>query len=272
MNGIGKHTWVLGLGLIALVNAIVLGGAAYNRSGEPESTLQLSGRELSTPHAWWGNRENSGRSLRMRWRVLPPETTSGKPDPWDYSEQGYGVSPAWLNAAKMESLGFSAPSPTGGIEARTGAARQLPRDVLLVLELNGEAYQAALARATKYQEHATNGAEVLRREQAENSRLFVVDAGLERAALRAQYPDRSRFAIVRGRVHAAWQGQNSAQWRGFVGEVAGDELNLPLEWHSVFERTDARRYTNEKIAAHYQVEVRFGQRLEPWISKVTSRP
>lgn len=39
MNGIGKHTWVLGLGLIALVNAIVLGGAAYNRSGEPESTL-----------------------------------------------------------------------------------------------------------------------------------------------------------------------------------------------------------------------------------------
>ncbi len=272
MNGISKHTWAAGLGLIVVVNAIVLGGAAYNRSGEPESTLQLSGRELAQPPAWWRNGENSGRSLRMKWRVVPPEPRSGKPESWEYSELGYGIAPAWLNAAKMESLGFSAPRPTVGMDARTGSDRQLPRDVLLVLELDGGAYQAALTRATQYQELGKGGAEVLRKEQSENSRLFVVDAGLDRAALRAQYPDRSRFAIIRGQVQVAWLGQDAEQWQGFVGEVATDELNLPLEWHSVVKSTDGRRYTNEEIAAHYQVEVSFGQRLEPWISKVANRP
>ena len=50
-----RHTLIAGLGLILGVNAIVLGGVAYNRSGEPESLLQLSERELYTPF---------GRALR----------------------------------------------------------------------------------------------------------------------------------------------------------------------------------------------------------------
>ena len=36
------------------------------------------------------------------------------------------------------------------------------------------------------------------REENESSRLFVIDAGLDSAALRTKYPDRARYAIVQG--------------------------------------------------------------------------
>ena len=40
----------------------------------------------------------------------------------------------------------------------------------------------------------------LKHEQGEASRLFIVDAGLDLAALRQRYPERQRYAIVKGRV------------------------------------------------------------------------
>jgi hypothetical protein len=64
--------------LIAITNAIALGGAVYNRSGEPDSTLALSDRELQLPCESWSGSENSELSLRLNWRVLQ-ESASGEP-------------------------------------------------------------------------------------------------------------------------------------------------------------------------------------------------
>lgn len=267
MNWLPKQTLIAGVGLIVMVNAIVLGGVAYNRSGEPESSLRLSERELTLPMRGYGNQENSGLALALNWRVLPPETQNSKQHLW-----GPGISPAWLNQAKMVALGFERPvlnpSPDGPLRIR----QPLPRDVFVVLELDGAAYQAALARAIKSSEVASatakaHASDVLKREQSKNSRLFVVDAGLDVAALRAQHPDRSRYAIVRGQVRANLDiDKDGAAPAGFVSGVGPDSLSVPLDWRHVFDSSSAVR-RDDQVPFGYAVEVKFGQRLEPWVSQ-----
>ena len=63
------HTLIAGAALIVLTNAIALVGVAYNRSGEPDSTLTLTRRELQMSYRWWRDRENSGIALRLLWRM-----------------------------------------------------------------------------------------------------------------------------------------------------------------------------------------------------------
>ena len=50
MNWSRMHTTIAGVGLIVVVNAVALLGAAYNRSGEPESVLRLSERGRADEH------------------------------------------------------------------------------------------------------------------------------------------------------------------------------------------------------------------------------
>ena len=114
MNRWTKYSLIAGVGLIVVVNAIVLGGVAYNRSSEPESALRLSERELAAPMRGYGNKENSGIALALNWRVLPAETHDAKKNAWAYAYNG--GSPDWLNPTKMLALGFersqSAPRQT----------------------------------------------------------------------------------------------------------------------------------------------------------------
>ena len=272
MNRWTKYSLIAGVGLIVVVNAIVLGGVAYNRSSEPESALRLSERELAAPMRGYGNKENSGIALALNWRVLPAETHDAKKNAWAYAYNG--GSPDWLNPTKMLALGFER-SPISQSPDRQSRTR-LPqsRDVLLVLELDGAAYQAALARAVRFSEVASaqekeQASDVLKREKDENSRLFVVDAGLDVAALRAQYPDRSRYAIVHGQVRPNWTVEkDSAVPAGFITDVSANSLNVPLEWRHVFDGVFAVRRDGQ-TSVRYTVDVMFGQRLEPWIGQAS---
>src|SRR5690606_12121573 len=45
-------TFALGAAIILAANAVALGGVAWNRSGEPESRVALSQRELARPPEW----------------------------------------------------------------------------------------------------------------------------------------------------------------------------------------------------------------------------
>ena len=264
MNPTRKRTLVAGVGLIAIVNAIVLAGVAYNRAGEPESALRLSERELGLPQVSRGNAENSGLSLRLQWRVLPADTPNTKYDPLGYS---FGGTPQWLDGAKMLALGFESLAASGPFDARGNIERELPRDVLLVLEMDGAAYQAALARAAKYSETVPDGAKRLQEERAERSRLFVVDAGLDNAVLRARYPDRKHYAIVHGQVRPAGKDRTALDRRaGYISAVSAADLNVPLAWKDVFEEAAAPRPGSAEPVDHYEVEVNFGRRLEPWMA------
>ena len=214
MKGTQGYFLVAGLGLIALVNAIVLLGVAWNRQEPAESRLQLSERELLS-HYGYARKENSGIGLRLDYR-------------WPSAEDDEGFYPS-ISLEKMLELGFQQPAGPDDDSLRR-YSRQQQREALLVLELDGPAYQRevqlARDRYTEAQrlqrldpgnralaDEARQAASSLDSQQQRISRLMVVDLGLDRQTLRARYPDRQRYAIVRGHVrpfaHRQW-----LPWRG----------------------------------------------------------
>ena len=243
-----KATAMAGIGLILAVNAIALVGVAYNRSGEPESTLRLTERELGAPGNWGFQKENSGLSLRLLFRVLDERS-----DPYGYfSFAGVGGNASWLTEEKLKELGFSPPGKSLTAAQKRAYDKQGAKEVLLVLEFDGSAYRAALERARKRAaapagegkeaaQKAEMVANMLRHEERESSRLFVVDAGLDAARLRARYPDRSRYAIVQGRVHPPAYDYARTN-TGTVEGLAIDGVNVPLGFRPVFDGVTARSY------------------------------
>ena len=276
-----RRTLMAGIGLIVVVNAMALAGVAYNRSGAPMSLVQLSERELHFPNVYAGrvNRtENSGVALNLQWRV--PAEENGP----DYEGYGsYGGSPSWLNQAKLTALGFE------GLSAkklehgeRSGLKKQQTKEVLLVLELDGAAARKALefAREKAAKEEKLNDAnpgntefalrskaakERLERETQENSRLFAVDAGLDVAELRTQYPDRTHYLIVRGQVRPQFVSHEKVeQLRGVISALSIDQINVPVEFQPILLRA-----TPNNVRVKFSATVAFGQRLEPWITALS---
>jgi len=279
-NWTRRHTLIAGIALILLTNAVALLGVYWNRSGGPESLLKLTERELQQPYGWGMTRENSGMSLHINWRVPSAE----KYWPGSYS----GGSPAWLDKEKLASLGFEVNPSKDMQDNYRWSNRQLSKEVLLVLELDGPAYQQALQRAQQYaaeqdvklaalpddkamQNNAKNAHEEARREEQENSRLFAIDAGLDLPGLRAQYPDRNRYAIVRAQVRPSFAG-GQGKTAGYIDRISIDQINVPHEFHTVFafrvRPAIERMQTSGRRT--FEAAVAFGQRLEPWLVGITA--
>jgi hypothetical protein len=278
-NWTRRHTLIAGLALILLTNAVALLGVHRNRSGEPESMLKLTQRELQQPYGWGMSRENSGVSLRINWRVPSAERN------WNYSYSG--GNPAWLDQAKMASLGFDV-VPANMQGDYRWSSRQLSKEVLLVLELDGPAYQQALQRVQQYaaeqdaklaalpddkamQNNAKNAHEEARREEQDNSRLFAIDAGSDLNELRAQYPDRNRYAIVRAQVRPSFVGGQS-KIAGYIDRISIDEINVPHEYHTAFDIRVRPAVERMQISGRrtFEASVAFGQRLEPWLVSIST--
>jgi hypothetical protein len=276
-----RRTLIAGLALIALTNAVALGGVAWNRSGEPESVLTLTQRELGLPYRRFGfDREGDGLELSLNWRVLT--ASAGEL----YNMDHYGT-PEWLDRAKLASLGFDlSPRPDARRTARH-YGRQLPREALVVLELDGPARQKALERAREREAKAAAGeaagsgkkgskipgmsaAEQLRREETSNSRLFAVDVGLDAAELRAKYPDRARYTIVHANIRAHFERNQSGadRWTGYIQGLDNGTVNVPAEFRgaigSVRHSAPYGGPVPEGVLP-FQVTVAFGRRFEPWV-------
>ena len=264
------HTLIAGTALIVVSNAAAMLGVWYNRSGEPESALRLTQRELAPPY-WRGvDQESGGLELKLQWRALSQRD----------NETGIGGEAAWLDRAKLEALGFDMSQPQNTAAGRRHYERLLSKEVFLALELDGPAYQQALQRAQKLvDEQAAKRApasgmnapaERLKREQTIASRLFAVDASLDSAALRNKYPDRSRYAIVRGHVRVIYysgSATSSALLSGILNQVINDRVSVPPEFRTTFDSLPRTYNYNwqEGPASRFEVMLAFGKRFEPWI-------
>ena len=298
-----RRTFVAGVAIILIVNAIALGGVAYNRSGSPDSTLHLSQRELSLPYAIRGfdhlvtgrrDDEDSGIALTLEWRV-PFQFANSDKNEWPQRLDDA----VWLDVAKLNSLGFDVSPPASGLDDRQGYRPQPRRAVLVVLELDGPAYRQSLVQAALIVAHAksnananpnagsnTNGIpdasnsvteanKALIREEQENSRLFAVDAGLDAKELRAKYPDRSHYAIVHGTIRPQWTiegGKKRLSAR--IDQLSANTINIPKAFRPIFESStghmrvggDGQENTHPFVA-----DVAFGKRFEPWIVNVNGK-
>lgn len=272
---------IAGTCLLAATNAIVLGGAAYNRSGEPEAVLKLSQRELIIPTGGFDS-ENSGISLRIQWR-LPRPIREKKLAAFNYGFAAIGGGAIWLDKAKLAELGFEVSKPASTPEGERRYNKTLPKDVFFVLEMNGPAYAAALkdaedlfkeAQARSSENPGTGkptisldaAAKALANEQAVNSRLFVVDASLDPSALRAKYRDRTQYAIVEGQVRILGSGFGDTGPVGQVSDLSIASVNVPASYRAVFDSMPRRHsMIRRQGEAHFEAVLAFGKRLEPWL-------
>lgn len=265
-----------GLGLIVLTNAVVLAGVAYNRSGEPDSSITLTERELNLPYLYGSRSENSGIALRFNYR-----TDSTSPSGYRY----YGNEAKWLNAEKLRELGFDVAQPVITNSDGYGYQRQKEREVILVFEYNGETYQAALANAQKYLDELKAEAPAdtsdwrdknklrqaeanLKHEQGSASRLFVIDAGQDQEVLRKQYPDNKKYLLLKGLigVYITHNKNESRTVNGYIRRLSIQTIHIPLEHREVLEKVMAENFMlKQDEQPRYAVTLNIGKRLEPWV-------
>ena len=272
--GTRRRTLFAGVALILSVNVIALAGVAWNRSGEPESTVRLSERELRLPQGRLHSKENSGVKLHLMWRVYSATSTHEN----YYGQYSYGGAANWLDKHRLAALGFDVSQDIS--TTAHALRRQQTRDVVLVLELDGPAYRQSLAQAQKkaedeevlktanpgnkeFERRAKQSKEHALREESENSRLFVVDAGLDAETLRAQYPDKAHYLITRGQVRSQVLTQDRQErLTGFIAAVSVSQINVPVHFQDVLKQAPAGS-SNKPM--HYEATVAFGKRLEPWL-------
>lgn len=278
MNWTRRTTLIAGVALILLTNMAALLGAAYNQGGEPTSTLQLSERELQLPY-WRGNKDNSGITLDLRWRS---SGTSNTVSPYDDDD------PAWLDKAKLASLGFDVSMPIDTDPQRAIYRKQLSKPVFLALEFDGPAYRHVIELAKKRdaedleKNEGTDPKKVrptaLSQELNLASRLFVVDAGLDSEKLRAKYPDTHHYCIVRGQIQPSVirDEEKRPLMTGYIKDVAAQSINVPLEFRHVFvpilqKRNANFAYEENEKRPKFDATVAFGKRLEPWLAAASSK-
>jgi hypothetical protein len=285
--------------LVVATNAIVLLGVAYNRKQPATSELILTERELATPVGWSLAKENSGMNLQLNVQI-PTAKEVNLAGGIDYRGFPWGAVP-WLTTEKLKSLGFPISQDEAAEVAKRADEKLLPRDVYVVLELNGASYQDHLqevAAKTARDEQLANAdpndktlkerAQYSRRQanRTENleSRLYCVDASLDPAALRGKYPDRYTYAIVRGTIRTSVVERNG-KWRvdGQFSGVRIPQINVPLNYRPIFGPSKLRSYSDavailieepaadQNKVAHYTVTVDWGRRLEPWIASTSAQ-
>ena len=271
---------VLAIAWVLVAAAITLLGVARNRSGEPEADVVLTEREL--PLAEWRGPESSGLSLRLAWRGPRFPALQGA---------------TWLDRKKIESLGFDCSYPVEAPSAREHYQRMFPREVVLVLEYEGDAWKRWIEDKERETEEVlrkgqdgTDARAALERERTSGTRLVAVDAGLDAAALRRLHPDRSRYILVRAVVAPLVEtgvGKESAKpptLRGQVRWLSVQSLHVPHGKSALLDSlvaSDRNARKEEPPPAadppdqpgraarsgppRYEVRVRWGRRLEPWI-------
>lgn len=269
-----RVTLLAGLALILLTNAVALGGVWWNRSGEPDSVLALSERELRLAHR--SGDENSGLALMLEWRAVPFEGVDSGHQTLFWGERTNN--PAWLGREKMLALGFAA-VPVSEEDPRGRFERS--REVFIVLEFDGPAYhghRAQLrARAERemalidldpqnreFMQRAERAREYLEKE-GQRSRLFAVDAGLSAEELRATYPDRNRHAIVRGEIEPVHYLQEANGPHGFIRRVQAASIHVPFAYRAGFEHASSAAFAQTPA---FVAELAFGKRFEPWLRQV----
>jgi hypothetical protein len=290
--GLSRVQWI-GLSIIVVANAFALGNAGYNRMGEPESRLVLTQRELRIQ----GNQtrsENSGVSARLRWCVadstVHAEDATREFPALDCDSR----TPDWLNRERLSALGFDLGVNGQNVDEARRYNRNPARPAFLVLEMGGPRLEQKLNRAralladreaafrlnadsTKMRREIAN----MRRrvDWLENgaSRLHVIDAGPRLDELRARYPDRARYAILRGQVRARVRrgdssGPNAVWIGGEISSLDGEKLNVPARYQpalvGVTQRYEFDYGPPAAPARIVEITVAFGKRLEPWIAGV----
>ncbi|KRW61892.1 DUF4824 family protein [Pseudomonas sp. TTU2014-080ASC] len=260
-----RNALLMGLALVVGVNAAVLVGAYSNREQPADSVLTLSNRELGS-----SLRSQAGLSTRTVNLWL------------GYRWFGQSAQESRIPAEHLPDLGFAVDPGQGGCELMDSQRRQV-RTGFLVLEMNGMAYRRSLDEARAVQRQAA--AQLRAKPQSEAlqkalkeadkalshelnvaSRLFAVDLGLDRQALRAQYSDTSRYAVIGAQfrlgVAASYNGEQECSYYAYARPVV-QRISVPRNYRHIF--TDDAWVSGQQGERAFTASIAWGSRLEPWL-------
>jgi hypothetical protein len=293
-----KKGMLIAIGLLILVNVIVLAGIAYNRSGEPETTIILTERELPVPYSGYANAENTGISLRIDWsRALYFDLFS-------IGKRWHNEKLNWFVKEKLEAIGFDCTLPLDDPGAEAHYQKMLPRKTYAVLEYEGETWKAWLGDArndladaemqaqkgTITEEQIKNARKEFARKSITQSRLFVIDAATDLEALRRQYREPGRYMIlpatVRLEYYASYKGgdkkKEPLRIEGTVSEILTDTIHVPKQYGAILGRLLKDNWPKQGMSGDYggsrvrgpsyEVTIHIGKRAEPWIAAVRELP
>jgi len=160
-------------------------------------------------------------------------------------------------------------------------------DVILVLEYQGDSYKQAidiaerrLARLSAKKDQLTKEeldekikwhSEKLDELKVSETRLYVIDAGLDQQALVRKYKGRNNTLFAHGEISVNLADKLVT---GHIRELYIPEVHVPLPYsEQLSDLTKDRAYSEygEKvIPPRYQVRLNIGKRLEPWIDSVSA--
>jgi hypothetical protein len=270
-----KPLLLVAVGLLVVSNAFVLAHVAMNRSGEPDSEMQLTARELQY---YGGRSDDSSVLLMLRWTNTAPEYPTGLP----------GEAPVWFDQKKLEELGFDLSVPASSPKAARFCENLRSREVFVALELEGPAWEAWLKdREPRLETEASYAPKValtdrLEIERQTTPRLVTVDVARDPVELRRKYPDRKRVMILQALVRVKLEPEQRASLtaplrpaylRGAITRLAIESINVP---QPLSRRLEGQSYTpwtydgnRVKIQQPpYSVTLRIGSKYEPWVVDV----
>jgi Domain of unknown function (DUF4824) len=263
------------IALLVVSNVVVLAHVAMNRSGEPDSEMELTARELQ----YYGSRsDESGVALMLRWTNTAPEYPPGPPT----DAQG------WFDSKKLEELGFDLSVPADSPKASRFYGNLRSRAAFVALEWEGPAFEAWLTdREPRLQTETSYGPQVSLQERVEierqtTPRLVAIDVSRDGAGLRRKYPDRKRVMILQGLVRAMLQPEGRisagaplrpAYLRGAITRLAIESINVP---EPLSRRLNGQSYSpwtydGNQVKINqppYSVLLRVGSKYEPWVADV----
>lgn len=265
--------------LLLLTNFVVLAGVAYNRSGSPIVSIELTERELPILKYRSSNDENSGTTLLLKWEILNPDEDS------EYFYKAYGT-PAWLDDEKLVELGFEMANLKRDSDKYKHKTGHLGSEVILALEYDGDAYKKALSVAKKRVEQVRQKVDdspddsdlvkkleryekQLSRLEVSQTRLYVVDASLNEQDLIQKYTGKKNYLFSRGEVGLRWDDDVVS---GRIKQLFIKQVHAPLPLSNQLETlTNGEKYPTYEDFIHprYRVQLNIGQRLEPWLASVT---
>lgn len=276
-----RKTIIAAVTLLLLTNIVVLAGIAYNRSGKPLVSIELSERELPVTRSYGLDDENSATSLTLEWHSLDPDDDTDKLYAYVSSR-----TPEWLDNEKLIALGFDINKFNNNADRYRYRTGQLATEVILVLEYNGQAYRQALAGAqsradklrvemesnpddenlaTRYK----NIEKRLQRLQQSESRLYVIDAALSREALLQKYTGNGEYLFAKGEIGLYW---NDDVITGHIRRLSIPQTHVPLPFSrplaALVSGDDYPSPDTTGTQPRYKVRLNFGKRLEPWIESV----
>jgi Domain of unknown function (DUF4824) len=280
-----KYGFYAAIVLILAVNGVVLAGVQFNRSGGRETGVELTERELGPGYA---DKENSGVTLHLNWqRVAEGEME-------------------WFDRKKLEEAGFDCRSPVEAPDAELHYKKVLPRKTYAVLEYEGAAWEAWLAREqdrvmlmtseVKTGKTTPKSLEAARKrfawEQVAASRLFAVDVGNDPKKLRERYANGKRYIIVPVLVRLNFCGtcnekgkpSEAGKLTGSIVKVLTDTVQVPCDKQGLLSTLQIRerhylyspyfegRENETPRAPRYAVMLNYGKRFEPWVTAVRPLP